>query len=880
MSDDVFIVQRGVTGKGVGNDIYIFSGELLDSDSTVTISDTEGNNRIQLIDGLNIVSSVVASNTVRLTLSNGTVVDILDASHMVFELGGDPVSGNGGVEKTYTSFVQDVLGSLVPNDGAPVNSGGAITIDSSTLSPDPVGLVFTDADATGSVDELKGTGGDDVITATAGLTDSNATLDSGDTLVDGNLDDNDTLTIAATTDVQEMASLISGIENINFDLTSFTDLTVDLSGIVGFGSTITLRNLQAAGATGVTVTNVPGSATVIAGSGVTGVFTAALEGKNATLDATAVTTTHLTQVDDGGVTLFVTNGATVTLDGTVATTDLAAIEGVGAISLETQVTNQVEGLTLSGSTGSVVFTLDATDDLPLTLSFDGDQNVTLALTVDQLAALTVTDVTDSSATTSVRLNTAGTADLTNVDVDTIEINDGSTSGTYTVANMQDVLLLKDATASGLTLDASLASGSETLDLQITTSQSGGNLTVSDFEVVNLAVSGSAIAINNLVGDGTTTTVNATGDQHLTLTAVTASGINGTGMTGNLTVTLADTMMSATGGSGDDVFIAWDGNMTVDGGSGTDTLRLIGAQDLSDNTLYLSNLDALHITDDAAVSVTINASEVHAKTMALKGTGTQDTFILNMDESILDLSNSSVDNATAKLSIVSTSVAVTQLTITASSGQDTITAGTQNDTITAGEGADTVSGGAGNDSIILTETTAAVDQVVISAASSNGIDTITGFSVSNDQIALQASDLTADSATASGTALKATSETTALITGGGAFALAASTTDFSVVELTTVLDDDVALSATSTGTDLLQALSSDATAVSGITVNSANAEAYLLVYQNNNAYLWHLEEGRGGTLAGDTAVLAGDIMLVGVFDTIVSGAMLASSFVAA
>ncbi|WP_028298992.1 beta strand repeat-containing protein [Oceanospirillum beijerinckii] len=885
MSNDVVLVQHGVTGKGEGDDIYILSGSELDAYSTVVISDAQGINCIQLIDGLKIISSAVANNTVRMTLSNGSVVDILGASDMKYVVGGDAILGGGGVEKDFAGFVKDVLESTVPSSGQSPTSGGAVVIDASSIPSDgstgevALSLALTDADATGSADEIQGTDLDDSIQATGGALNSTATLDADDTLVDSNLDDNDTLTIAASSNIEEMASIISGIENIVVNLTSFSDLSVDLAGVVGFGTTVTVNNLQTAGATGVSIVNLPGNATLVAGSGMTGTVSVSLEGKNATLDTRGVATTQVTGVDSGGVTALLANGSSVSLSGTSSTTDVATLKGVGTVTVESAAVDQVERLVLAGDSGDVLFNLDSTDDLLTHVTFTGDHSVGLALTVEQLSGLAVVDEADSGVVTTLKLLTAGTGDLSALSVDSIDLATGGAAGSYTLANQQTVKLSADVASSGVTLDANLASGNETLNLQVETSQTGGKVTVSDFEVVNLSAL-SSVSIAELEGDGTNTTVNLAGSQNITLTKVTANGVNGTAMSGDLTLTLSDTLMSATGGSGGDTFIAWDGDMSIDGGGGTDILQLTGGLDLSDNILFLSNLDALQITDSDAVSVTINASELHGKTLALKGTDTADTYILNMDENVLDLSACSVDSDTASVSIVSTDVAVNALTITGSMGSDSISAGSQADTITGGEGADVIMGNGGNDTIILTETISAVDRVIFTGGSSDGVDTVTGFNVANDQIGLYATDLTADAAATSGSVLKVASEATSLVTSGAAFTLANSSADFSVIELTTTLDSSVSLGAGSTGTDLLQALSSDATAASGITLNGTGEKAFLVTYQNNQAFLWYLAEGSSGTGTGDTTVLAGDIALVGVFNSIAGGDITATAFVAA
>ncbi len=126
-SDDTFFVQRGITGKAEGNDIYVLSSNLIDTNAQITISDTQGSNSLQLIGGLSITSSIVASDTVQLTLSNGAVVTVLGAGSMSYTLGGDPLSGIGGSDKNYQSFVSDALGTSVPTTGTA--SGGSSLIN-------------------------------------------------------------------------------------------------------------------------------------------------------------------------------------------------------------------------------------------------------------------------------------------------------------------------------------------------------------------------------------------------------------------------------------------------------------------------------------------------------------------------------------------------------------------------------------------------------------------------------------------------------------------------------------------------------------------------------------------------------------------------------
>lgn len=738
---------------------------------------------------------------------------------------------------------------------------------------------LTDADATGKADELQGTDGNDTFTATAGILDSDATLDSEDTLADNNLNDKDVLTIEATTDITEMASLISGIEAININLSTLSSPSIDLSGIAGFGTTITINNLQESSDNSVTLLNIPGSATVVIGSAIVNTLTATVDSRDATIDARSVSNVQLNDMDKSGTTLIVNDGATVSLDGTASLDDATTLKATGNVTIESASTDQLEELTLSGNGSSVVYTLDSTDDLPTKLVFTGSDNVSLALNIDQLGALSSSDQTSGSAISSIRLTAGGTADLTALDVDIIELSDSASAGTYNLAQQQGVLLSSDL-ATAITLDALQESGNEILDLQLASNQTG-DINVSDFEIINLTTVSDPVVISTLTANALTSIVNLTGSQNITLTSVTAKGVNANNLSGNLAITLSETLRSVTGGSGDDTFTLLDGDLALNGGAGTDTLLLNDALDLSDDTIDISNIEVIQIADDAESIVTMNASELNDKTISLKGTGTKDTLDLIMDEASLDLSNFTVEDATAQIFVTSSPLTTHQLLIIGSQGNDTITGNDADDILTPGEGADRASGAAGNDRINLAEITAAADTVVISSVTEQGVDTIDGFSVQEDIIAWQASDLTAAASATSGNALTLASTATALNSSGGSlFTLGASSSSISVIELTTTLDDDVVLSTSSTGSDLLQALSQDATLVSGIQINATGEKVALVTYQNNNAYLWHLSEGRSGSGTGDTTVLADDILLVGVMNDITAGDLSSSNFVVA
>lgn len=132
--NDTFMVQRGIIGKGAGDDIYLVSGALVDNNSQITISDTQGQNTLQFVDGFVISSSQIANDTALLNFTNGSSLTLLGASSFNFVAGGDPLTGVAGTSMDYTGFATNQLAITegVPTSG--VNSGTEITITGSSAS--------------------------------------------------------------------------------------------------------------------------------------------------------------------------------------------------------------------------------------------------------------------------------------------------------------------------------------------------------------------------------------------------------------------------------------------------------------------------------------------------------------------------------------------------------------------------------------------------------------------------------------------------------------------------------------------------------------------------------------------------------------------------
>ena len=95
-ADIIVPSSNGTTYRGLaGDDTYIISNSI-EANAAITIVDTSGANKIQLVDGLSVSSSKFAADAVQLTLSNGAVITVNGASNFTFDVGGNATTGTSG----------------------------------------------------------------------------------------------------------------------------------------------------------------------------------------------------------------------------------------------------------------------------------------------------------------------------------------------------------------------------------------------------------------------------------------------------------------------------------------------------------------------------------------------------------------------------------------------------------------------------------------------------------------------------------------------------------------------------------------------------------------------------------------------------------------
>jgi Ca2+-binding RTX toxin-like protein len=222
-------------------------------------------------------------------------------------------------------------------------------------------------------------------------------------------------------------------------------------------------------------------------------------------------------------------------------------------------------------------------------------------------------------------------------------------------------------------------------------------------------------------------------------------VDGSEMTGALTVTSVANMLTITGGAGDDTFTATTALKSVlDGGAGTDTLKMTGGTDLTaatfknfeildgNMTVLSSALNGLNITVDDTNNSTLSLStaDVDTNTIDLSGINFLDTV-----GDGVDMQTTPATQDTAKI------IGGSAMTITGSNGADKLLGFGGADTITGGKGVDDLDGGAGDDTL----------------DGGDGIDTITGGAGDDTMTGGKGADIFEIGATGASTVMSASND---------------------------------------------------------------------------------------------------------------------------
>jgi Ca2+-binding RTX toxin-like protein len=748
---------------GQGNDVITgASGTAAAGDSIIDSSTTDS-------DTLNLV---VAANSPAFTSTNVENINI-DIQALTASITVD-TANMSGVTNLTVSRTNPVVGGVTLNGGDNVvvsnvdvdntptitTGAGVVAFDATYDAATEDGVTFNIDTATGAID-INGGGG----TVNAGGVTS-ATID---------LDDEAGAT--NTTALILNAAAATGTINIGqaggtTDFEGAVTVNANLAGTLA-ADTSGAIDINMNAATTITIDDATGGGSITAG-----------------VTSTADTTITAVNVDASGLTVTTGSGIAagttgkqidVTLDGTAGTTDNATINAAGTISLDHDAGNGgvIEVLTLTGTTAEVTYDFDSPDAVT-SITGSGSQVVNAILSSAVVTGSTVTGIDELT------LDADGVANAAD-DFDSITVGKyilTADFGTDATATENELTLAVDQTVEYrinqtlVDIDVETTTDSVTIiagDVNGATS-TVGTLTlgavVTSEGTANSATTGNTtggtLAITANDSNLTMTSLTAwsqnvviTGDENVTTstagsTITAAQSVDASGLTGNLTINVEDsvtntadvsTLTSGSGADNIDLDVA-TGTMTVDSGAGADTITLTSMGATATINANEGD-DTIELDEDATAYVVLGGAgndrydfgtETSMAATIVDSSGTDDTFVIgaNHDSSATALSISGLEvvetgsfnltlsaaqfagnktlalessagtftvNATsataATIDATNLTMASTQtmnITLSGDSAADSITGGGEDETIDGAAGVDSLDGGQGTDTL--------------------------------------------------------------------------------------------------------------------------------------------------------------------------------------
>ncbi|MCR9140233.1 MAG: hypothetical protein NXI27_29930 [Alphaproteobacteria bacterium] len=575
MTNDVFNVQRGITGRGSGDDTYIISPELVEENAEIIITDAFGANTIQLIGGVEVAASQTAANAVQLTLSNGAVITVLGASNYSFALGGDPLTGVAPASvASFTDFA------------ALLDSTPAFTVNKNTFSADELNAAV-DAEAQETVDEVNDTIGSDftIDTPSAEMIEAVQLSDNAQVLLDAI-----TAVDATATTVQQVADNATTAALTDADGEVYDDVD---AAIVSNDAQVLLDAITAVDATAETVQDVADNATTAALTDADGEVYDDVDAAITSNDDAATDANVAAQTDFSTLAELVTaydalanpEGGTFGL-----TTDANTVigQGAGDVITGTQTTYTSDDIIVdAGTNDSDTLTINATADVTNTPTVFGIENLnytlqafgaagggdgatvfevdvanvrsgTVTLDVDQVGSSIASAAVENIAT---GMTIVGSDDFTNLDISAADNADVSVQLLGSDVDLDDTTTTDNG---GTAIDdlSITASGDVNVD-----TENDGALTITaagDITIADADAAAGVVTATSTAGSVTVTTADATDTLILTATdevvvtgataatTVTVSaagtGVTGSGTTASTVTATAMTTLSVSGNS--------------------------------------------------------------------------------------------------------------------------------------------------------------------------------------------------------------------------------------------------------------------------------------------------------------------------------------------
>jgi len=619
--NDKITVTNGVNAGAAGDDTYILSPASFASatNAKIKISDTQGSNTIQLNGGLQIVKSVVASHTTKLTLNNGAEVTVLGADTFNY-ITADTAGVAIGTSQKYGNFATTVLNTTVPAASA----AGVMPV---LKTQENVAVVIkTDGTGVTEIPLVK-------------LTASAASVNEG-----GAVTYTATLSSAAPVGGLNVPYTISGSANAaDYTTTSTGTITIAAGATTGTLVLNTTADTQTEGAEAVTVTlgqgTIPSTTAIVASTAVsttindtslvpvavtlTANATAVNEGAAVTYMATAASAAPV-----GGWSIPYTLGGTATTPADYTTTStgtitIAAGQTVGTLALNAVADSLTEGAeavtvalsnTVAGLAISTTALSTTINDASLTPA--GTPTVTLTASptsVNEGSAVTYTaTLTGGTSTTALSIpytlggTATATADYT-TSASTITIAAGATTGTLVLSAVADTLT--ETAPEVVTVALNTVTGVAINSAPVSTTINDTSLTpvvtpVVVLPTVTLSSNAAAAGIN----EGAAVIYTAT----LT-SAAPANGLS-------IPYTLSGTGIAL--GDFTPALTALTGNITIAAGATTGSVTLTTANDLSTS----EGAETLAITLGVATGVTLGTTTTVSTLIADTSTATVNGLI--------------------------------------------------------------------------------------------------------------------------------------------------------------------------------------------------------------------------------------------------------------
>lgn len=706
--NDINILQGsdlGTVGAGAGNDRYVLTAATLNANQQITISDTLGTNTLQLVGGLEIVSSKVSADAVQLTLNNGAVITVLGASTFTFLTGGDSLAGTGGLSQNYSDFAAQSLGVAVPAVGAAPVTGNAATVNTNggttagpvvppaatyTLTASSTNLVAEGQAVSFTVTPSAAAAADvtlyvQLTGATVGaITSQAAAADFSAVLLPITIPAGSTAAVSASATVVA-DGVTEGPEGFQAKLLDSGFAVV--SGVNAITGTIT----EAVSA---------GQAFTLTTSSDNFTGTAGNDTFNGSVSATAADNTlTLTDLINGGA-----GTDTLNVTAAVANTNIA-VPSAGMQNIETV---NIRALDADGTVGTDAATFAAVAGVTAVNADRSTSNVTVTGLANGASVGMIGDGTVSNGILKYAYATATADQVINIS--------GSTSN----AGVADITATASAGVTKATINSTGAANKvDTIKLDSASSNTVTSLTVNAATNLTATLTGADFATTSAL-----TVAGAAASVDLG-TAANFKTIDASGMTaGGLTIALGTNTTSFKGGQGNDVVTAAAVAATtagaVDAGAGTDTLivnnstlvdtaaeagvyanfetlqtvdRATGSNTTADtyDMSLLSGITALKLgaMDDAADDQTFNkmtATQAGAVTITGDNTLNDLTFALATATGTSDVLSLSLASATSTANVDVSLLTMTgfeTLNVSATTG----TAGTSSDVAFKASGAD-------------------------------------------------------------------------------------------------------------------------------------------------------------------------------------------------